>query len=323
MILFLLKIGRRLYGKVFGLKLRTFFNRFPPENNGQESSDLIYDILASNKPCMISRLGNVEFKCVYFYKINKNNIFKKYIKYIKYIIGDIDDVDWTPKMKHELQHNAGFFTATSENLEKFSQRMLKDIVNIDILASGIDYENEFKEELKNAATIGFEDLNSYNHKNPWSRVLKNKKVLVIHPFAESIQSQYKRREFLFENKEVLPDFELITYKPVQSIAGNFESTGFKDWFEALSKMENDIGKIDFDIAIIGCGAYGLPLASFVKKIGKQGVHIGGAVQILFGIIGRRWETEYDLTEHINEYWIRPSSSEIPKNFKNVEEGCYW
>jgi hypothetical protein len=201
--------------------------------------------------------------------------------------------------------------------------MLSDMKQIDILGSIIDYENEFNKELENCVKIGFEDLNSYNHIQPWSRALKGKKVLVIHPFVKSIQSQYERREFLFKNENILPNFELITYKPVQSITSNFESLDFEDWFEALDKMKRDISKIDFDIAILGCGSYGLPLAAHIKRINKKAIHIGGSVQILFGIMGRRWETEYDLSQHVNNYWVRPSSSEIPNNHKDVENGCYW
>ena len=40
---------------------------------------------------------------------------------------------------------------------------------------------------------------------------------------------------------------------------------------------------NFDIALIGCGAYGFPLAAFVKGIGKKAVHIGGPLQLFFGI----------------------------------------
>lgn len=75
------------------------------------------------------------------------------------------------------------------------------------------------------------------------------------------------------------------YKSVQSIAG--QKTPYKDWFEALEKMKNDIAKIDFDVAIIGCGAYGLPLAGYIKEeLHKKSIHIGGGTQLLFGIKGK-------------------------------------
>lgn len=317
---FTLKIIRRIYGKIFGFKKRVFFNHIKPKNNGQVSSDLIYNKLISKEPCMISRLGNTEFSCVYQYKVKNEGLLKKYIKFI---IGDIDDFNYTSRMKHKIQHNAGFFPATNKNIDNFSKLMLSDIKQVDILGSIIDYENEFNEELKNCIKIGFEDLNPYNHKQPWSKALKGKKVLIIHPFVKSIESQYDKREFLFGNKDVLPKFKLLTYKPVQSITGNFKTLEFENWFQALEKMKKDVSNIDFDIAILGCGSYGLPLAAHIKRINKKAIHIGGSVQILFGIMGRRWETEYDLSKHVNDYWVRPTNSETPNNHKDVENGCYW
>ena len=85
-----------------------------------------------------------------------------------------------------------------------------------------------------------------------------------------------------------------------------------------------INAIDFDIAIIGCGAYGMPLAAHVKRIGKKAVHLGGQTQLLFGIKGKRWETGHDkIKSMFNEHWVYPSNDERPKNFISVESGAYW
>lgn len=111
-------------------------------------------------------------------------------------------------------------------------------------------------------------LDPYWSKEPWSRVLANKNILVIHPFAETIQSQYLKREYLFKNPNILPPFKTLTViKAVQSLGG--ENNGFKDWFEALEYMKGEIDKCEFDICLIGCGAYGFPLAAHVKRIGKK------------------------------------------------------
>ena len=85
----------------------------------------------------------------------------------------------------------------------------------------------------------------------------------------------------------------------------------------------DIKQIDFDIAIVGCGAYGLPLAAKIKEIGKQAIHLAGATQILFGIRGARWDVRPEMQKYFNEYWIRPSDSERPKDAQSVEGACYW
>jgi hypothetical protein len=320
MIEFVLKFFRKIYIKLFRKKQISFFNEEILEFNGKASSDLIYNLLKLDMPSMISRLGNTEFKCVYQYKVKNESLFKKYIKFIK---GEVDAIDYTLKMKQEIQNNAGFFPLDDISLNRFSKLMISEMQSIDILGSWLGIENKFKKELKKVKKIHLEDLNAYNHNIPWTRALEGKNVLVIHPFTKSIKSQYERREKLFKNKDILPEFNLITYKPVVSVSGNHKSVKFNNWFDALANMQDDISKIDFDIAILGCGAYGLPLASFIKKIGKKAVHIGGATQMLFGIIGKRWETEYDLSHLINEYWVRPLEEETPKNSNKIENGCYW
>lgn len=315
-----LQFLRRVYGKIIGRKRRFFFNQKPTQYISQASSDIIKKYIESDAPCMIARFGSVELDCLDFYKISKTSTLNKYIKYIK---GDIDSVDWQEDLICRMQNNAGFFPVNNENLERFSELILNEIKNVDVLGSWLDKENNFNKELSHVKTVKLLDLEPYYHEDPWSSSLKGKTVLIIHPFVDSIEVQYSKRDLLFKNKDVLPDFNLKTYKPIQSLAGNHENIDFCDWFQALEFMKNEINAIEFDIAIIGCGAYGFPLASFIKKMGKKSIHLGGATQILFGIIGKRWELEYDMSNFFNENWIRPNMNEKPKNFDKVENGCYW
>jgi hypothetical protein len=182
-------------------------------------------------------------------------------------------------------------------------------------------EQFLREELRHTVKVPLIDLEPYFHADPWSMVLEHKRVLVVHPFAESIKSQYARRELLFNDPRVLPHFELITLKAVQTMAHNPSS--FRTWFDALADMKEKIEKSAFDVAIIGCGAYGLPLAAYVKRTGRQAVHLGGATQLLFGIKGQRWEEREQYQQLMNENWIKPLESERPKNYLHVEGGCYW
>ena len=133
---------------------------------------------------------------------------------------------------------------------------------------------------------------------------------------------------------MLPDFqELILIKAIQS-SGNGDGNNFNSWFDALDFMKAEIDKVDYDICLIGAGAYGLPLAAHVKRNGKKSIHLGGALQLLFGIKGKRWENNsYGVKEWgipygaylrlINEYWVRPLEEEKPNNAETVEGACYW
>ena len=92
-------------------------------------------------------------------------------------------------------------------------------------------------------------------------------------------------------------------------------------------MTNDISKLEFDIALLGCGGYGLPLCEFIKsKMNKSAIYIGGGLQLLFGVMGKRWESYpfwHKIIRENNTKFIRPSNNEILKNNHLVEEGCYW
>ena len=127
---------------------------------------------------------------------------------------------------------------------------------------------------------------------------------------------------MFDNLEMLPEFELKTLKAIQTIAGETDDR-FSDWFEALEYMRDEAMKIDFDVAIIGCGAYGFPLAAMLKRAGKCAIHMGGATQYLFGIKSKRGENHEFIKSLFNDNWVRPSEKETPKNKNLVEGGCYW
>jgi hypothetical protein len=58
-------------------------------------------------------------------------------------------------------------------------------------------------------------------------------------------------------------------------------------------------------------------------LGKKGIHLGGATQILFGIRGKRWDDDPFFQKLFNDYWVRPHPTEVPGNFQVVEGGCYW
>lgn len=175
---------------------------------------------------------------------------------------------------------------------------------------------------KDCKTMLLHTIDPVVYNIPWTTELKGKKVLVVHPFADTIQKQYVKRKELFPGREVLPDFKLITYKAIQTSAGQSDHR-FTTWFDALRFMTEEIEKIDFDIALLACGAYGLPLAANIKKMDRQAIHIGGGLQILFGIKGRRWDDNPIISSMYNNAWVYPSDDETPNRANIVEGACYW
>jgi tetratricopeptide (TPR) repeat protein len=276
----------------------------------EEGNELIKTSIAGSSPMMISRLGAVELSCISFYIVERQDRTNKKA--------------YPENIRFPMSNNAGVFPVSDKLLDDFSELYLRCIEDIDILGVWFnDYEDIIcNSYCKNAHLVPLRSLEPYYHKKPWSIHLKGYNILVIHPFAETIYSQYNTfRKKLFENPDILPLFNLKSVKAIQSIAGS--KTVFSDWFEALSYMCKEIDKVDFDIAIIGAGAYGLPLASYIKSSGKKAVHMGGATQILFGIKGKRWDEHEVISKLYNPFWARPSDSETPEGSINVENGCYW
>jgi hypothetical protein len=188
-------------------------------------------------------------------------------------------------------------------------------------------ERVFREFSPDAALVSIRSLESWLFHDPWTAALHGRKVLVVHPFVETIRGQYAKRGRLFDDQRVLPEFEsLETLRAVQSAARS--TTRFASWFDALDAMCSEIASREFDVALIGAGAYGFPLSAFVKGLGKKAVHMGGVAQILFGIIGRRWEKVIPggyppLTRFVNSSWTRALPSETPAGFEAMDGGAYW
>lgn len=320
-----LKVLRKLYAKAFQGNPQPYDRGV---TDPDKASQIIYDLLASGKPCMVARYGSTEM----FALTNYLGVATGRHSAWKYIQGKQYSWWWEDNVKDQMTRWSGFFPSTEANLMRFGEMMLEDSKQVDVLGSWLPEEKRIIDDMSlDMIKVTLLALEPYWASNPWSRVLEDKKVLVIHPFASLIEKQYKeKRELLFKDNRVLPKFELATIQAVQSLGGSCE---YNDWFEALDSMKAQMDKTDYDIVLLGCGAYGFPLAAHAKRMGKQAVHLGGALQLLFGIRGKRWDDpNYGIQEFgkqntyktlFNESWVYPSACFAPKNAKQVEGGCYW
>jgi hypothetical protein len=309
---------RELHASAFGQKGDQNLGVCVVEYDSAGAEKLIRARLTDIRPFMATRFGTVELDALRW-AVYKKNWPQRILDFIRQ---DIAHWDFPEHIFPSLENNAGFFPANHETLQKFLNLHLEAIDQIDILASWQKRESFFENRLSNAKRIHLGDLGPpVNTEHPWTELLEGQRVLVIHPFEQTILHQYARREMIFSNPKTLPAFELITLKAVQSVANS--PTGFTSWFDALDWMKSQINQTEFDIALIGCGAYGMPLAAHVKMLGKKAIHFGGSLQLLFGIKGKRWDEWKHITDLYNDYWIRPLPSDHPSGFQKVEEGCYW
>ena len=183
----------------------------------------------------------------------------------------------------------------------------------------------YVKKISKAELIPLRSLEPYYCSSPWSSILSGRRVTVVSSFADTMEGQVKQD--LWENKMILPEatwsFVRSYYCP--SIAcGKCEwPSGVICWKTAIDYLEAQILKTRPEIVLIGCGGLAMPLGLRLKRKGIIVVVLGGAIQILFGIKGLRWETHPEISQFFNDSWVFPSDEEIPGGAEKIEGGCYW
>lgn len=286
---------------------------------GEEGSALLRRTLEKSQQLHIGRFGTTELAVVSRFLRNRSP---------------------SDRIPSELVENlcilSGFYPNDVDAATRFAYEFLCASETLGVLAIRWEsFEAGFAEQDAEHATrltpksrlIGLESLSTpFLFRDRWTSALAGKRVLVVHPFADTIQKAYRQRSLIFPPGLELPNFRLEAIRPVQTIGRGWTAPPHASWFESLEKTQSDIIKHDFDIALIGAGAYGHFLASFCQSLGRVGIHLGGALQTIFGVSGRRWDdpTSPDyLGDKISCRWIYPSREETPDGYELVEGGCYW
>ena len=298
-------IKKRLSIVSFGLERvrfsSAFFGLLPAEKVGECISSMV---LAS-EPFLAGRLGSVESRLIGEWLFHGGSFGRL--------------------SRLQAHQNAGVFPVSSSGLESAASTLYSAFLQVDLLAQ---WQSPYQAALITSSSLGsvaqrceLAALEPWWSDQPWTLALEGKRVLVVHPFTETIRRQYLRRESIFPGRPVLPDCDLLTLKPPLTLG--CETQGYASWSDALDDLTASIQSCHFDLALIGCGAYGLPVGAAVKRMGKPAIHMGGALQLLFGISGRRWEAIPQYAALMNDSWVRPSQVETPAAAKKVDGGCYW
>jgi hypothetical protein len=269
-------------------------------------------LMESNEPFFIGRIAGVELKIAYDYLKHHGN----------YQVQD----------QMELENNAGIHVTSKQSLDDYAKALLESYDACTLIAeweidgkvfalTGMG-QKVVEERTPTIPKINALALEPYYFKESWMSSLVNKRILIIHPFVQTIQKQISQLSKLFMGRDWFKGCTFQVISPPVTLAGNHKGRDWKvDYEECLERIR----KVDdFDIALVAAGGYGMLLSNFIYKEKKRSVmYIGGALQLFFGIIGKRWFDNKEIIGWVNDDWVRPMSSEKPTNFVRVEKGCYW
>jgi len=278
----------------------------------EEDNLYIKRIIESNNPFYIGRIAGVELKLAH------------------YVINGTKE-EYTRELE-ALENNAGIYTKTDQSVHEYTKQLIESYDKCTLIgewekAGKVFSFNGIGQELIRNRTSHIPKINAialepYYFADSWMPSLKGKKILIIHPFVKTIEKQIKSLSKLFPGRSWFEDCTIICISPPNTLAGNH---GGKDWQEHYREFIETLKNVnDFDVALVAAGGYGMLISNYIFTNMKRSVmYIGGALQLFFGIIGKRWFDNKQILELVNDDWIRPLSLDKPVNSVRVEKGCYW
>lgn len=235
-----------------------------------------------------------------------------------------------------LERNAGVFPATEASVREWLNLYRWATESADIMAAGwytplARAEWSFLDKINpSVKRIPLRSLEPYYVEpvNHWTRALDGQRVTVVSSFTETMRGQLQVGDLIWRgNDGLLPNAKWSFVRSYYSPALAKGSCGWpkvmQGWQDAILHLETEVLQTKPEIVLLGCGALAMPLAARLKQKGIVAIVLGGAIQVLFGIKGRRWETHPVISGLWNEHWVFPNPNEIPKGAREVEGGCYW
>ena len=224
-----------------------------------------------------------------------------------------------------LHNNAGFFPIQKKNFIRWDWEMRRAVACIDFLCAW--QGDSFLKKYENAL---IQSLAPHSRAIPMAILgrgilpeIASFRWLVVSPFTKTMQKQVTRLKEIYDPEgKTSIDWDRIVKTcefvrcPFQS---HLEPSPYDSWEDGLTKLATEVESKEFDVALIGAGAWSLPLGRRIKEMGKSAIHMGGEMQLLFGIKGKRWE--YAMI--YNSAWVNSDPDETPKDANRVEDGCYW
>jgi len=238
-------------------------------------------------------------------------------------------------VKFDAERQSGIFPASSDFLARFIPWHAGHIATVDTLGLfRYPLEHEIFAHYGFAAKpIYYGDMQPdrsvpVRNEQCYLGTLAGKKLLIVAPFAELLRARATAATF----EAVWSNSGRRWFAPCSVAAIEFpygfatcDHGGFATCIDLFDDIARRMDRSDYDVALIGAGCLGIPLAAHAKKTGRVGLSLGGHLQVMFGVIGKRWrEDKAWQRKHINAAWIdMPEIYHPPGKEFLADGGAYW
>ena len=162
--------------------------------NLTEGNIIVKELIEKNEPFSLTRMGIGEIK-IFNNLINGHVISESEINI--------------------LNNYGGFYgNCLSEFIKIYLEAIKDSDIHCHFVGCGLDdiQNNLYNNISPKSIKIHHRIVDPYLINDSWVLSLKNKKVLVVNPFSETINNQYKNIDKIWLGEKKLPYFDLQTYK---------------------------------------------------------------------------------------------------------------
>jgi hypothetical protein len=260
-----------------------------------------------------------------------------YLPFLKSNPSKVQIRSYEALLRYHCEVQFGVFPTTPEFLQEFAAFYSLSVESIDILGL-FQAEQERKLISQNGITaklIYYQDTEPDrsipdNISNCYLPLFANKRILYISPFADLLKERSQKDIFesVWKNTEkkwFYPESISAIEIPYSYITSKSTHDRYGTSVNLYKSICDEIDNHKFDISLLGVGALGLPLASYIKSKGKIAISLGGHLQALLGVKGTRWKNdEFWKNNYFNDSWIDMPKKYFPENKNQLtDKGAYW
>lgn len=238
-------------------------------------------------------------------------------------------------LRTHLERQAGIYPPTPAFAREFVARFASDLRTLDVLGTfGTPIEPELIRIHQVQATLVPYKAMEPNRSVPaddatcYLPLMRGRRILIVAPFADLLRDRANEDTF----ERVWSRIGKRWFHPA-----HVESVEFPYGFDPATRDRFPtaldlcgwicarVDAADFDVALIAAGGLAIPLAAHIKRSGRIGISLGGHLQVLFGVSGRRWRSrESWVQNYFNEAWIDMPERYRPAHWRQLTDGgAYW
>ena len=244
-------------------------------------------------------------------------------------LGNVEGSSLLTTPNPQLMTNAGFY-GTYKDYERWRELFIQGIKSSDVISYVVSCPSFYT-----AVGDTLTQLKIYKPFIPYLefpefylefwKILSHKKLKIgiISSMYEDILEQIPKMNKVYPDFPINPDSFVVVES--YNTCNKNAPLDHKNWFDTFEDLKKRVlVHEDVNYWFLSCGSYGVPLQEELKKNGKNSLYVGGLMQCLFGLLGKRWKDRPEFSSHHNIHWKKIEHLDIRTlgNLMKVEAGCY-